>query len=226
MHQLDATAGLFYGIHVRIGDLCIVVSAWQRCRGAYHGLQLIRARREAGTFEARHSDSDSAVKRLPAEVWTLIQRQVVDDALAEAAQRFDRLASLFDDFGIAYGPCNHAPSESSRSWEEEKDLSPLTVLVARASLPTLHSSHVHLKRCELTEYGSLQRVSLTQLDGVEKQSAPVLRRFTRLFRLQTFSAAASCADDDEPKKGAEEGTDLSFEPAGWHLLHRLDVYPW
>ncbi|BGP37411.1 hypothetical protein JCM10449v2_001317 [Rhodotorula kratochvilovae] len=83
-----SSSTLFYGLTVHVISLCLVARAYPRIKPALLALDLVRARREAGTLETRTGEGDADVSRVPGEVWQVVKKHVVEQCYADEVHDF------------------------------------------------------------------------------------------------------------------------------------------
>ncbi|BGP37394.1 hypothetical protein JCM10450v2_001303 [Rhodotorula kratochvilovae] len=85
-----SSSTLFYGLTVRALPLCLVARAYPRIKPALLALDLIRARRDAGTLETHPGQGDTDVGKVPGELWDVVKEHVVEQCYADEVDAYVR----------------------------------------------------------------------------------------------------------------------------------------
>lgn len=78
MADVSATAHLVYGLLVQTADLLAAARAHPKLPGPTRALKLIQLRRAKATLRTKMGSRMGAVKRVPVEVWSMIQQALID----------------------------------------------------------------------------------------------------------------------------------------------------
>jgi len=84
------TSTLFFGITVTVTSLCFTAAAYVHVKPALLGIDLVRARRDKGRLETSSSQGARSVGDVPSEVWQLVKKYLVVEAVADQVDAFVR----------------------------------------------------------------------------------------------------------------------------------------
>lgn len=73
----QAASQLFYGLCVQTSDLIAAARAFPKLAGPLRALELIQLRRARATLRTKFGSRKGAVKRVPAEVWAMVGRELI-----------------------------------------------------------------------------------------------------------------------------------------------------